>query len=214
MLALFLLFFLFPFGFGTAFGSFLNVVIWRLPHGMSLSFPASHCPKCGHAIRWRHNIPLFGWLMLRGKCFDCREPISWRYPLVELIAGLGFWMLTLPFLVMYFSVEEPLPWTVWLPMAIGTAGLITFFLTTLAVSLILWDRNRVPWRIFLPLFLFWIAFTADILHEAHGDPASMWTFLFPLVCGIFPILPRSARRCVGFFLLIFAVLFPILVVLG
>ncbi len=209
MLTLFVLFFLFPFGFGAAFGSFLNVVIWRLPAGMSLSFPASHCPKCGRAIRWRHNVPLLGWLALRGRCFDCREPISRRYPLVELTAGLGFWALTLPFLVMYWGAEEPLPWTVWLPAATWTAGVATLFLTALAVSLILWDGNRVPRRIFLPLFLFWIAFAIEIFHRTHGDPASAWTFLIPFTCGGVSFIPPSLRRGVSMFLMLFTLLFPI-----
>lgn len=209
MLVLFFLFFLFPFGFGCAFGSFLNVVIWRLPLGMSLSFPASHCPKCGHAIRWRHNVPLLGWLMLRGKCFDCREPISWRYPLVELTAGLGFWVLTLPFLVTYFGAEEPLPWNVWFPMATRTAGVVTLFLTALAVSLILWDKNRVPWRIFLPFFLFWTAFTVELLHKTDGNLTSAWTFLIPFACAFLTWIPERTRRGFGVGILIFTIFLPI-----
>ncbi|GLY97343.1 A24 family peptidase [Actinoplanes sp. NBRC 103695] len=69
--------------FGLAIGSFLNVVIHRVPGGVSLSHPGSHCPHCDHAIRNRHNVPVLGWVLLRGKCADCRAPISIRYPLVE-----------------------------------------------------------------------------------------------------------------------------------
>lgn len=68
---------------GLAIGSFLNVVIHRVPEGLSLVKPGSHCPHCGHEIRNRHNVPVLGWLLLRGKCADCRAPISVRYPLVE-----------------------------------------------------------------------------------------------------------------------------------
>lgn len=75
------------FVFGTVFGSFLNAVIHRLPLGESLMRP-SRCPKCGRPIRWYHNVPVFGWLWLRGRCRDCRARISIRYPLVELAAGL------------------------------------------------------------------------------------------------------------------------------
>lgn len=71
------------FVFGAAFGSFLNVVIYRLPRGMSLSRPSSHCPRCHHAIRWWHNLPIVGWLLLGGKCYDCQWPIPLRYPAVE-----------------------------------------------------------------------------------------------------------------------------------
>lgn len=68
---------------GGCLGSFLNVAVWRLPAGKSLIRPASFCPKCGHPIRFYDNVPLFGWLFLRGKCRDCRQPISLRYPIVE-----------------------------------------------------------------------------------------------------------------------------------
>jgi len=68
---------------GLAVGSFLNVVIYRVPRGESLVRPGSHCPRCRSEVRNRHNIPVFGWLLLRGRCADCAEPISARYPLVE-----------------------------------------------------------------------------------------------------------------------------------
>ena len=75
---------------GGCLGSFLNVAVWRLPAGKSLIRPASFCPKCGHPIRFYDNIPLFGWLLLRGKCRDCRQPISPRYPIVEgIVAAMG-----------------------------------------------------------------------------------------------------------------------------
>lgn len=68
---------------GLAVGSFLNVVIHRVPRGESLVRPGSHCPHCGNEVRNRHNIPVLGWLLLRGRCADCEAPISARYPLVE-----------------------------------------------------------------------------------------------------------------------------------
>jgi leader peptidase (prepilin peptidase)/N-methyltransferase len=80
--------------FGLAVGSFLNVVIHRVPAGLSVVRPASRCPDCGAAIRPQHNIPVVGWLLLRGKCADCKSPISIRYPLVELGTGLLFAALT------------------------------------------------------------------------------------------------------------------------
>jgi len=76
------------FTFGLLFGSFGNVVIWRFPRGESLSHPGSHCPRCEHAVRWYDNIPVLSWLLLRGRCRDCGQPISWRYPAVELASGL------------------------------------------------------------------------------------------------------------------------------
>ncbi len=73
---------------GAAIGSFLNVVIYRLPHGLSLVRPASRCPSCETPIKLRHNVPVFGWLLIGGKCAACRAPVSARYPLVELAMGL------------------------------------------------------------------------------------------------------------------------------
>ena len=70
---------------GAAFGSFFNVVIWRVPEGMSLISPPSHCPKCGARVRPFDNVPVLAWLWLRGRCRDCKAPISVRYPFVEFL---------------------------------------------------------------------------------------------------------------------------------
>lgn len=78
------------FVFGLIIGSFLNVVIWRVPRGENLNHPSSHCPNCDHPIRAYDNIPLISWLVLRGRCRDCGTPISMRYPLVELFTGVAF----------------------------------------------------------------------------------------------------------------------------
>lgn len=75
---------------GLLIGSFLNVVIHRVPAGQSLVAPGSACPACGHAVRARDNVPVLSWLVLRGRCRDCRAPIAWRYPAVELVTGLLF----------------------------------------------------------------------------------------------------------------------------
>src|SRR5512139_2364148 len=78
------------FVFGSCVGSFLNVCIHRLPLGMSIVTPPSHCPHCKYSIPWFLNVPLATWLMLRGRCRSCRAPISPRYFLVELLTGLTF----------------------------------------------------------------------------------------------------------------------------
>ncbi len=78
------------FSLGAAFGSFLNVVIYRLPQQMSLVRPPSHCPHCQTRLGPRDNIPVLGWLWLRGRCRYCGAPISPRYPLVEAATGLLF----------------------------------------------------------------------------------------------------------------------------
>ncbi len=76
--------------FGLIVGSFLNVCIVRLPRGRSIAKPPSHCPRCKEPIRFYDNIPIISFLLLRGKCRSCGEPISWRYPLVELMNGLFY----------------------------------------------------------------------------------------------------------------------------
>lgn len=80
----------FLFVLGLLFGSFANVVIYRLPQKKSVITPRSSCPKCGKFIAWYDNIPVFSWLFLAGKCRHCKTKISFRYPLVELITGFLF----------------------------------------------------------------------------------------------------------------------------
>ena len=75
---------------GAIIGSFLNVVVHRLPRGESLASPGSHCPACGAAVRPYDNVPVLSWLVLQGRCRDCGEPISPRYPLVELLTAVVF----------------------------------------------------------------------------------------------------------------------------
>ena len=82
---------------GLAIGSFLNVVIWRVPRGESIVSPPSHCPQCDAEIRGRDNIPVLSWLILRGRCRDCGAHISARYPGVELLTGALFLLVTLTF---------------------------------------------------------------------------------------------------------------------
>ncbi len=80
---------------GLVIGSFLNVVIWRVPRGESVVAPPSHCPRCDAEIRARDNIPVLSWLALRGRCRDCGAPISARYPGVEALTGGLFLIVTL-----------------------------------------------------------------------------------------------------------------------
>lgn len=76
--------------FGLVIGSFLNVVVYRVPNGMSIVAPPSACPNCGSGIKGYDNIPVLSWVLLGGKCRSCAEPISRRYPLVELGTGVFF----------------------------------------------------------------------------------------------------------------------------
>lgn len=83
----------FIFLFGLLIGSFLNVVILRLPLKKDLVFQRSQCPKCHTQLKWYHNIPLLSYLFLRGKCAFCKTQVSWRYPLIELLTGLvAYWL--------------------------------------------------------------------------------------------------------------------------
>lgn len=79
---------LFVFIFGILIGSFLNVVIYRIPKGESIVFPASKCQSCQTPLKWYHNVPIFSWLFLKGKCGFCAEKISMQYPLIELATGI------------------------------------------------------------------------------------------------------------------------------
>ncbi len=79
---------LFVFIFGILIGSFLNVVIYRIPKGESIVFPASKCQSCQTPLKWYHNVPIFSWLFLRGKCGFCSDKISIQYPLIELATGI------------------------------------------------------------------------------------------------------------------------------
>ena len=123
---------------GLAIGSFLNVVIYRVPRGESLISPASQCPSCGAAIRARHNVPLFGWLVLRGRCADCRTPISFRYPLVELACALLFVAVTLRF--DHLGLLSALP------------AYLYFGAIGIALALIDLDVQRLPNSIVLPSY--------------------------------------------------------------
>ena len=102
----------FSFAMGACIASFLNVVIWRVPRGESIVRPPSHCPKCNAPIRWYQNLPILSWLALRGRCANCKAPISPRYILVETLGGLLF-------LAAFarFGVWAPLMW-VWISLMI------------------------------------------------------------------------------------------------
>ena len=120
---------------GLAVGSFLNVVIYRVPRAESLVRPGSSCPHCGSAVRRRHNVPVLGWLLLRGRCADCAERISVRYPLVEAGTAVLFVALTAR-----FGLSAELPAYLYLA-AIG-----------IALAAIDLDVQRLPDRIVLPSY--------------------------------------------------------------
>jgi leader peptidase (prepilin peptidase)/N-methyltransferase len=136
---------------GLLMGSFLNVVIWRLPRGESLMRPASHCPSCERPVRPYDNVPVLSWLLLRGRCRDCQAPISVRYPLVELATGVVWFVIALR-----FGSNAVLP-------AFLYAGAIG-----VALALIDFDIKKLPDRIVLPSYLVVLGLLA-VPAVAHGD---------------------------------------------
>jgi leader peptidase (prepilin peptidase) / N-methyltransferase len=82
---------------GAAIGSFLNVVIYRIPARLSLLYPPSRCPRCLTRLKWQENVPVLGWLWLKGRCRHCRQPIAPRYPIVEAATGILFLWVFLTF---------------------------------------------------------------------------------------------------------------------
>ena len=122
---------------GLAVGSFINVMVWRVPRGEKISSPPSACPNCEHAIRWHDNIPVVGWLVLRGKCRDCGEPISTRYPLVEATTAIFFGLIAA-----VVGAETDRIWT--LPAFLYLATI------SIALTLIDLDTHTLPNKIVLP----------------------------------------------------------------
>ena len=119
---------------GLVLGSFVNVVIYRVPRGMSLVSPRSSCPSCGTQIRDRDNVPVVSWLLLRGRCRDCGESISAQYPLVELACGALF-----AGTAARFGVDWSLP------------AFLVLFAGLLALSVIDVERLILPKAIVWPL---------------------------------------------------------------
>ncbi|WP_426566854.1 prepilin peptidase [Angustibacter sp. McL0619] len=120
---------------GLAIGSFLNVVIWRVPRGESVVSPPSHCPQCDHAIRQRDNVPVLSWVLLRGRCRDCGHRISVRYPAVELATAILFGVVA-----WRFGADWQLPAYLYLAAI------------SVALTLIDIDVKRLPDRIVLPSY--------------------------------------------------------------
>lgn len=121
---------------GLAVGSFLNVVAYRVPRGESVVSPPSACPACATPIRARHNVPVLGWLVLRGRCYDCAAPISARYPVVEAVTGLLFALAGWRF------AAEP----------VLLAAYLVFAAIAVALALIDVDVRRLPNAIVLPAY--------------------------------------------------------------
>lgn len=122
--------------FGLVMGSFANVVAYRVPRRISLGVSRSRCPTCLHTLTWWENIPLLSYLLLAGKCRNCRRRISVRYPLVELVTASG-WLVV----VKSIGLRPELPAFLW-------------FTTTLVIlSVIDLEHRKIPWRVVFPSFI-------------------------------------------------------------
>ena len=184
---------------GLLIGSFLNVVIHRLPRmleaqwarecadfsgqpapdtpPLNLLVPRSRCPSCAHPIAWHQNIPLLSYLWLRGCCSACRAPIGWRYPLVELVTGIGFgWV---------YHLHGP-SWP-----ALAWAAFVAVLVALAAID---WDTTLLPDDLTLPLLwgglvasaLGWTGLPlADALWGAVAGYGSLWSvyWVFKLLTG-------------------------------
>jgi leader peptidase (prepilin peptidase)/N-methyltransferase len=183
---------------GLCIGSFLNVVIHRLPAmlertwkqdsaemlgldaqpgaALSLSRPRSHCPSCQHSIAWHENIPLFSYLALRGRCSSCKTPISLRYPIIEVLTALLFGLVG-----WHFGPQ---------PIALLWCG---FAAVLVALAGIDWDTTLLPDNLTLPLLwagliasaLGWTVGLGDALWGAVAGYLSLWSvyWLFKLATG-------------------------------
>ena len=139
--------------FGLLIGSFLNVVVYRVPAKRSIVSPPSACPHCGAPIRWADNIPVVSWIVLRGKCRDCGAPISVRYPLVELGTGVFFAGVALWFLLTQLPRER---WSSTPTTVAPVLALIAYLYlaaVSIALALIDLDTRTLPNRIVLPSYL-------------------------------------------------------------
>jgi leader peptidase (prepilin peptidase) / N-methyltransferase len=168
--------------FGLVIGSFLNVVIYRVPRNESIVSPRSSCPHCGTEIRERDNIPVISWLVLRGRCHQCAAPISARYPLVELSCG-ALWAGT----AARFGPHWDLP------------AFLAFFAGLLALSCIDLELQLLPKKIVYPLLV--IVTALLILPSAVYD---VWhQFLVGVLCAVgwflvFFLMNLASPKILGF----------------
>lgn len=153
---------------GLLIGSFLNVVAWRLPRGESLVSPGSHCPGCDAPVKPYDNVPVLSWLLLRGRCRNCQERISPRYPAVELATA-----------ALYVAVVAVL-WDDAAQIALGLV-LVTFLVPITLIDL---ETRRIPNALTLPAGIAAIAIGTAL--DPGGQPERL---IAGLAAGLFFFLP-------------------------
>jgi leader peptidase (prepilin peptidase)/N-methyltransferase len=142
---------------GAVIGSFLNVVIGRLPAGESVIHPRSRCPRCGTPIAWYDNVPIVSWILLRARCRACRAPISWRYPLVEALIAAAAWL-------------------AWWRQGLSAPAAVEFAFVALLVTLSFIDLDTwlLPHVLTFPTIALGLGASALGLTPAGGFAASAW----------------------------------------
>ena len=157
----------YAFAFGALIGSFLNVVIYRLPLKKDMVKARSACPKCNAQLKWYHNIPILSFLFLRGKCGFCKTPISYRYPLIELMTGLfALWLFPYelsPESLMHFSLF----------FAIGCVFICHFFIDL--------DHHLLLDSLNLYLLVLFLCYSVLTFHWQYYVTGALIGFLGPLL---------------------------------
>jgi len=174
---------------GLAVGSFLNVVIHRVPAGQSIRRQPSSCPNCGHRIRWYDNIPVASWLALRGRCRDCGTPISVRYPLIELAGAAAFVLVALAFAPGGWFAPEAAEAADLIAQFLVLTAFLVFSAASIALTAIDIEVRRLPDRIVLPTAIV-LALAFAGAAAIRGDLAAIGTALL------------AAAACFAFFFLI------------
>ncbi|WP_368073045.1 A24 family peptidase [Curtobacterium sp. MMLR14_010] len=172
--------------FGLLIGSFLNVVVYRVPAGLSVVRPASACPSCGHEIRGVDNIPVVSWLVLRAACRDCGSRISARYPLVEAATGVLFAVVAAVVIARTGAGSVA-------TVSVSLVAMLYLMAITVALALIDLDTHRLPDAIVLPAYVVLLVLLA-VCSATTGD----WSALLRGVIGMLVL-------AVGYFALAVAV---------
>ncbi|AYG05279.1 prepilin peptidase [Gryllotalpicola protaetiae] len=161
--------------FGSLIGSFLNVVVYRVPAGLSIVSPPSACPRCGEPIKGYDNIPLLSWLMLRAKCRHCGESISARYPLVELGTGLAFAAVAVWFALTQWQATDAAHLTA---SILSLVAFLYLAAISIALALIDLDTHKLPNAIVLPSYL-----VGGVLLGAASVVTRDWAQLVTMLAG-------------------------------
>jgi leader peptidase (prepilin peptidase)/N-methyltransferase len=175
---------LFVIAVGACIGSLINVLVYRMPRGLDVVVPTSRCPNCDHKLTWRENIPIFGWLILGGRCRFCKARISAEYPIVESIVALLFggiwalWYLVPDDSILHLGQLAP-EWASNGPLMTWPATVVLLVLVACLVAMTIIDARTST----IPLVLTWVpAGVALVLHTGHaawfyskyGNPAPMF----------------------------------------